>query len=429
MLPRRTATTITLTILCFLGLPHVPGFSAMPGVTGSRILAVFHLRFAEKPTPVVSAPPPPKADDRVPAPHLIVPPHSLDRLFESFRAGSATRILHYGDSPTTADSITSGIRRILQARFGDAGHGFLLIAPPWAWYGHMGTSLDSSGWQIQPASQARAKDHIHGLGGVNFVGTTGATSHVTLTTAHSGGMVYYLAEPGGGAFTVSSGETEIASIQTDAPAKAVARAGFHFPEGAKSLDLRVTRGPVRLFGYRFDKEQPGVQYSSIGINGAQVQMIVRYFEVSQWQAALREENPALVVLNYGTNESIYAGYVETAYAGELRTVISRIREALPGSSLLLMSPMDRGVRNDSGEIVTPAVLTKLVEVQRAVAEETGCAFYNTFEAMGGAGTMARWYEMQPRLVSGDFIHPLPQGADQVAALFASALLEAYGKHQ
>ena len=49
--------------------------------------------------------------------------------------------------------------------------------------------------------------------------------------------------------------------------------------------------------------------------------------------------------------------------------------------------------------------------------------------MGGAGTMARWYGMRPRLVSGDFMHPLPQGADKVAELLATALLEAYGKYQ
>ena len=84
-------------------------------------------------------------------------------------------------------------------------------------------------------------------------------------------------------------------------------AEFDLPAGTQTVELRVTVGKVRLFGYRFDKDQPGVQYSSLGVNGAQVQMMERYFEVGQWTAALQHEKPDLVVLNYGTNESIYPG--------------------------------------------------------------------------------------------------------------------------
>src|SRR5258708_38099241 len=99
-------------------------------------------------------------------------------------------------------------------------------------------------------------------------------------------------------------------------------------------------------------------------------MIVRSFEPNQWRTELRAENPALVILNYGTNESIYPAYIEKDYPSELRAVITRLREALPESSILIMSPMDRGARNSSGEIETPAALTKLIEGQQRVAEET-----------------------------------------------------------
>lgn len=428
MLPRRTAAAIAITGASFLLLPHVPGLAAIPGIPARTALAAFLPRLPE----IAPLPPPPETPTvgsiaaTKSAPNLSVPPHSLDRFFNSLRQGEVTRVLHYGDSPTTADSITSGVRYVLQKRFGDAGHGFLLIAAPWAWYGHSGAQLSASDWTIEPASQARAADRIHGLGGVSFSGWAGATSHVSLSSAHTGGVLYYLAQPGGGTFIISAAEIELATIHTDGDVKLPAVAAFRFPQGAKSLDVRVTEGNVRLFGYRFDKDQPGVQYSSLGINGAQVQMILRSFEPNQWRTELRYEDPALVVLNYGTNESMYAAYIENDYPNELRAVIARVRDALPQSSILIMSPMDRGERNSSGEIETPAALTKLIEIQKRVADETGCAFFNTFEAMGGAGTMGRWYEMQPPLVSGDFIHPMPHGADRLAALFTSALLQAYG---
>jgi hypothetical protein len=79
----------------------------------------------------------------------------------------------------------------------------------------------------------------------------------------------------------------------------------------------------------------------------------------------------------------------------------------------------------SGEIVTPPAMERLVQQQERIAAETGCAFFNTFEAMGGAGTMGRWYEARPRLVSADFMHPLPAGAAIVGGLFEGALVRSY----
>jgi hypothetical protein len=46
--------------------------------------------------------------------------------------------------------------------------------------------------------------------------------------------------------------------------------------------------------------------------------------------------------------------------------------------------------------------------------------------MGGPGTMGRWYDSDPRLVSGDFTHTTKQGSDRVARLLAKALTEGYG---
>jgi lysophospholipase L1-like esterase len=419
MIPRKTSWTIGLFVIIAIVMPH--------GVRPAQLVSTLTLIRAPKvPAPVLKRTPiqVPRA-----VPDLDVPPGSLDAFYASLRRGKVTRILHYGDSPTTADSITSDIRRLLQARFGDAGHGFLLIAKPWAWYGHNGMKLDAKGWQIEPASQKREPDGIHGLGGVSFRGEPGAVSRVGLPdTLYQNAVVYYLAQPGGGSFTVEAGAAKIVDVNTDAEEKKPGFAEFALPPGTATIELRVVSGNVRLFGYRFDKDRPGVQYSSLGVNGAQVQMVLRYFEPNQWTEALRHEDPALVVLNYGTNESIFPAYVNKEYPDELRQVIARVRNALPHASLLLMGPMDRGTMNASGEIVTPETLQTLIEVQKKVAAETGCAFFNTFDAMGGAGTMGRWYHAQPRLVSADFMHPMPAGAAKVGALFEGALMQDYQGH-
>jgi len=411
MLPRKAASTIGWFVL----------FAAIAVWAPERL--------HPHPAPTLPAPvkmaPPTEAVKISPPSDLTVPPGSLDTFFAALREGKTVRVLHYGDSPTTADSITADIRRLLQDRFGDAGHGFLLIAKPWAWYGHNGVKLDAHGWKISAASQGRASDGIHGLGGVSFVGDVGATSQVTLPDdGHTSAIVYYLRQPGGGTFDVLAGEKQLFEANTAGDEKKPEFGEFTLAPGTRTIELRVKSGQVRLFGYRFDKDRPGVQYSSLGVNGAQVQMIARFFQTAQWDAALQHENPDLVVLNYGTNESIFPAYIEKQYPDELRTVITRIREALPHASILVMSPMDRGVL-EGGEIVTPPALEKLIDVQERIAAETGCAFFNTYRAMGGAGTMGRWYHAQPRLVSADFMHPLPQGAAKVGALFEGALVKAY----
>ncbi|HEX5229993.1 MAG TPA: GDSL-type esterase/lipase family protein [Bryobacteraceae bacterium] len=359
----------------------------------------------------------------------LIDPHDALRAFylalwrtELGAPGAITRVLHYGDSPVTADSITSDVRSLLQQHFGDAGHGFVLIAKPWAWYQHRGVDVHAKGWRIAAASMPqRAKDGYHGLGGVSFEGEAGATSNFELVEDHARMEIHYLRQPGGGVLTVEAAGQILGQIATDGPEKEPADQSFPLTAGEREIQLSVERGPVRLFGVTFERNAPGVVYNSLGLNGGQVLSVVSYFDKAQWAEELAEQHPDLVVINYGTNESGYADYIEHSYPGELRQVIDRVKAAVPRSSVLIMSPMDRGQRDANARITTVPALPRLVEIQRKTAAETGCAFFNTFQAMGGAGTMARWYDSQPRLVSADFTHPLPAGAHKVGVLLDQAL--------
>src|SRR5437773_3507390 len=106
---------------------------------------------------------------------IVDPSRVLDKFYASLavtdakKAGAITRITHYGDSPITNDGITGTTRRLLQQRFGDAGHGFMLIDRPWAWYGHQAISFSSGGgWTSDSFMNPRVNDGAFGLGGVTF---------------------------------------------------------------------------------------------------------------------------------------------------------------------------------------------------------------------------------------------------------------------
>lgn len=471
MLPKKTSIALITVAAAALVAPMAPALSWMraPGLdTLARIVAIPKLESVrdamlpaptvvvekkpaaastttENPNPPVVPPvkgpilegpdlpiPVPGELPTVTSPTAVLDPQGAMRSFyealqrAETKQGSA-RVLHYGDSPVTADSITADARSLFQRQFGDAGHGFILAGKPWNWYQHRGTDVKSSGWKMEAVSQApRARDSLHGLGGVNFEGAVGAVSRVRLSDAtHSRLEVLYLKQPGGGDFRVDVKGQPILTTQTDAVEKGSGFAVVDLPPGTSEITLTVTRGAVRIFGFEFEKQRTGVIYSSLGLNGASTQSLLRYLDSAHWTEQIQHQNPDLLVLNYGTNESVYPRYVDTSYAAELKQLLMRMKAAAPHASVLVMAPMDRGEKAATGGIMTPPVMARIVAVQRQVAIENGCAFFNTYEAMGGAGTMARWYAAKPRLVNADYIHPLPGGAAIVGGLLNDALVQGY----
>jgi lysophospholipase L1-like esterase len=336
-------------------------------------------------------------------------------------------VLHYGDSPTTADLITGDVRAQLQSRFGDAGRGYTLIAKPWAWYGHRGVEISDHGWKIR-TGVGLMREGIYGLGGAAFEGQSGVWSKFRLTESQQSAVIFeYLAKPGGGAFAVEADEQRIVDQTTDSETQSVSWVQVELPPGTKAVSVRPTSGTVTLFGADFRRGNSGLLYDSLGLNGATTSVVARVLQPTLWKQELDHAAPALVIINYGSNESSFGTFVHKQYAAELRLAIQRIRAAFPGASVLVMSPMDRGERTGLDEIKTMSTIPEIVAIQRQVAAETHIAFFDIYDAMGGDGTMARWYAASPRLCTADLLHPTPQGATIVAGLFVDQLGLGYNR--
>jgi lysophospholipase L1-like esterase len=241
--------------------------------------------------------------------------------------------------------------------------------------------------------------------------------------------VAYLAQPGGGSFVFEADGQEIGTAETNAEEPHAGFVTFTLPPRASQMSVRVTQGAVQLYGVEFRKDRAGVLYSSLGVNGASVTLLSRAFNRAYLSAQLAHYRPDLVVLAYGTNESGYAGFIDTTWVKEMETAVKRVRAALPEASILLMSPMDRGELKPDGSIGTIETLPRLVSKEKQLAAELGVGFFNTFEAMGGRGTMAKWYAAQPRLVGADYIHPLPAGAKIVGELLYDSLRDGYSEYK
>jgi lysophospholipase L1-like esterase len=425
-----------LTIAVFAGLVFlpqvVPRLSGFKSVDPHDVPQVWdfplptNIKTVEKTTEEVRA----KRLQIIAPKNLLDPGHELDHFYGALLKGGHTRVVHYGDSPTTADLITADARAMLQKQFGDAGSGFVLIAKPWAWYGHRGVEMEASHFKIDVAGDTKIKDGLHGLGAASFAGSAGAEAHWRLKDGgHRSVEISYLAEPEGGGFEFEADGQKVGEADTAADEKAPGFTTFEFPAGSKNFTLRVTRGAVRLYGADFRKPGPGVEYSSVGINGANITLLTRAMNGPHWAEQLQHYKPDLVVIAFGTNESGFPEFVDGTWGKELAAAVRRVQAAVPGVSVLLMSPMDRGEKNKSGEIQTIATLPREVAIETRVSKETGVAFFNTFQAMGGEGTMARWYASEPRLVGADFIHPMPGGAKIVGELLYNALRDGYNDYK
>jgi lysophospholipase L1-like esterase len=356
---------------------------------------------------------------------------------EAKQTGAITRILHYGDSPITNDGLSAPVRHLLQQKYGDAGHGFILIDRPWAWYGHQGITFNSGGWDNNSLMEPGSANGAFGLGGVSFT-ANGAGRTAKYATAVDGDTgknfsridVYYLKQGGGGQFGVSINGGEPQSVSTDGPA---GESGFFEAKaaspGANSFEVRSLGGPIRLFGAVLENDDPGIVYDSLGVNGAYAGLLATVMNEQHWASQLQHRRPDLVIVNYGTNESQYASDAQMAiYDRDLREVVRRVRAALPGAAILICSPMDRGKRL-GGKVVTNPAIPKIVAMQRNVALTSGCAFFNLFQAMGGDGTMARWHEGKDHLVGGDLTHPNEAGALIVGTLIYQSLVNGYERYK
>jgi lysophospholipase L1-like esterase len=366
--------------------------------------------------------------------------HALDaflaRLARTDRreAGAVTRILHYGDSTIASDYVSGTMRRRLQARFGDAGHGFILIANPWEWYFHNDVLHGSNDdWKASRLAGPVAPDGMYGLGGVSFTSYGGGVAAFGTATRGDFGRnvsrfdLYYLEQPGGGDVELTLRGAPPERFSTRGSAKASRVHSVRTTDGDSRLTVRaVGGGPVRLFGVALERDQPGVVYDALGSHAAMAMNWQRQ-DRAHWKDQLALRDAALVVFQYGTNESDLPRFDRDEYERALADLIDELREAASGASILVVAPLDRAESKD-GRLVTRRAILDLVAIQRRVALAHGAAFWNTFDAMGGEGSMARWFKTRPQLAGGDLTHPTPRGAEVLGDMLSDALIRVYEKH-
>jgi lysophospholipase L1-like esterase len=382
---------------------------------------------------------------RIDAPHQAIeepaahPMCAVHFALEELRRGrrhAPVGVAFYGDSLLTSDYLTAQVRQVLQGRFGDGGHGFVLLGKPWRWYKHEGLRLGASDtWRVRPLTSDPVPDGMYGLGGVAFELTGLGTGRAWIATVDDGEPaprvsrfdLSYLEQPRGGSFELVLDGAVVERVATAAAVKRAAHRVRETTPGPARIQIKtVGDGPVRVFGVVLESGAPGVVVDSLAINGARASAMMRY-DLDHWRAELRHRDPELLVLMMGANEGANKWLVLGEYKRHLAEVLRFLRESLPGRSYLVVGPLDQADREPDGSLASKKMPRLLSEAQREVALAAGWAFFDTWTAMGGENSMAKW--VNRGMGGSDLIHPTEHGARRIGNWLAEALLYGFQEHR
>ncbi len=345
---------------------------------------------------------------------------------EAGTAAHAVRITYVGDSLSADDKLAQHLRDALVPRFGDGGPGFLHIVPPHH-YCRIRTAKRSasSSWKVWGVSQPFPADRLLGYGGGSVESQGGAAAHFTpkspvVTTAE----VYYLAQPGGGSFTATVDGTDAVTVDSSAPAKKAGFATVPITGTLGKLDLRAS-GKVRLFGVVLEAPR-GVVVDNLGVVNATAKAWDKNRrDHFQGQAARRA--PDLFIVMIGANEAGWlAGDDLAAYHTVLADLVAPVKRANPRAACLLISPFDQIEWDKPGGPPRPSI-PAMVEANRRAAAEVGCAFWDAYAWMGGAGASRQWRKRG--WMTNDFTHPTERGDAQIGGALSAGLLAGYAAYK
>lgn len=200
---------------------------------------------------------------------------------------------------------------------------------------------------------------------------------------------------------------------------------YHFKTAVDSvafrLELKETANisPEFLFmGAELMNDNPGIEYTSIGVNGASFGF---YNRSAYFEKQLQLYTPDLFIISIGTNDA----YMPVSYfnADKFRNYyedfIKMIQRINPECAILLTVPNDSYYKR---KYQNKNTATQQIIINE-LAQKYQMAVWDFYEIMGGLGSSNRWYKN--KLMPRDRIHFTHLGYQIKADLLLNALIDAW----
>lgn len=336
------------------------------------------------------------------------------------------RIAHYSDSGNEGDMMTMDIRQMFQNEFGGTGVGFLSITAQDITFRTTTKHSFSKDWKTVSVLYGKDRNIPFGLNGFTSVpeGNSWVRYQAGGTTQGSKNFktvkVYYTnAKSGTLRYQFDNEPEKTVQLETG---EGVKRLVLNAGSNKTTFKMTATNGLAHFFGVSLEdgngvlvdnfawRGNTGISYRDIPLN------IKKDFD--------KLENYKLFIIQFGAN-MLEAGKVDyTWYKNQMVRAINEMKTAFPQASFLLIGMGDRGFKRGTKIITDPGVPV-MIEWQKKIVDETGIAFYDSFEAMGGEGSMVAW--VNAGLGTRDYGHLNNEGTKKKGEMIAKAIIDAYKK--
>lgn len=182
-----------------------------------------------------------------------------------------------------------------------------------------------------------------------------------------------------------------------------------------------TGGNPEIYGFFLDGDK-GVQVDNFAIRGHSgdgLLKINRQFLEEQYEKL----NVKLIILQYGMN--VMPTVKKEKDLERVRkyytSLFSGMRKRAKGASILVIGPGDMGVIRRGSNVSHPYI-GRVVEIIKQAATENGCAFWDTYQLMGGENSIMAWAQKGYAARDGHFIN---RGQKIVAAEMFKGLMDSY----
>ncbi|QOJ29162.1 MAG: hypothetical protein HRU80_09795 [Ignavibacteriales bacterium] len=341
------------------------------------------------------------------------------------------RIGHWGDSIILGDILSDSFRRLLQKQFGGNGVGFVSLVPEDSPM-RLSTIVTSSGDWIEASLFKRNPDRLplginasvfttksekswvsYDVGKYNKSIRNYNSIHLFYANGNSSGEVKFI---------TSNGFTKTVKLESGS---GIRKVSVDFPTPATSVKLEFSSCKnIYFYGVSIENSH-GVYVDNFpikGNNGIGLQDLSS--EVLSDFKKLQDYK--LLILNFGVNVLSPEHKEYDWYMTRMEKVIAHIQNSFPGTSILIISTGDKGVKK-GGKFVSEPQIRNLLKAQEELATRTGVAFWNLFEAMGGENAIVDWVNSRPALAYKDYCHFTPEGGDKVADMLNEALMNLMNK--
>ncbi len=202
---------------------------------------------------------------------------------------------------------------------------------------------------------------------------------------------------------------------------------YRFKTSLDSIALRLQLkdttivAPEFLFmGAELMNNNPGIEYTSIGVNGSSFAF---YNRSAYFEQQLKLYKPDLFIISIGTNDAYMpkADFDAEKFRLYYEAFIQMIQRVNPDCAILLTVPNDSYYQR---KIPNPNTATQQ-QIIEEIAIKYKMAVWDFYEIMGGLGSSNKWYKQ--KLMPRDRIHFNNLGYQIKADLLLNALIKSWAR--